>query len=116
MKNFSTAPIFGRAIRVSGILLVAAGLAIGYGAATATSGFAQSREAKKEGTPVICTVCHKRRDTLQIPCGDLEYRRHVAHGDTQGACPTSPIAPTEPPVKIDPKAEEPPVKEVTRAR
>jgi hypothetical protein len=36
-----------------------------------------------------CTVCHKRTQTLTLPCNSMEYRRHLDHGDTLGACPPS---------------------------
>ncbi len=34
-----------------------------------------------------CTVCHKQRNTLVLPCNGLAFQRHVSHGDTFGACP-----------------------------
>jgi hypothetical protein len=36
-----------------------------------------------------CTVCHKRTQTLMLPCNSMEYRRHLDHGDSVGACPPS---------------------------
>jgi hypothetical protein len=45
-----------------------------------------SVKAEPEGDD-DCTVCHKRRQTLILPCQSLSYRRHVDHGDTAGACP-----------------------------
>ena len=36
-----------------------------------------------------CTVCHKRTTTITLPCNSLEYRRHLDHGDTPGACPSN---------------------------
>jgi sugar lactone lactonase YvrE len=40
------------------------------------------------GTPAFenCTICHKGVQTLTLPCGSLEYRRHKDHGDTDGPC------------------------------
>src|SRR4029077_3400353 len=37
-----------------------------------------------------CTVCHKRTQTLVLPCNSMDYRRHLDHGDTIGACPSGP--------------------------
>ncbi len=37
-----------------------------------------------------CTVCHKRTQTLSFPCNSLDYRRHLDHGDTMGACAVTP--------------------------
>jgi hypothetical protein len=39
-------------------------------------------------SPEKCEVCHKGT-TLTLPCGGLEYRRHIDHGDRPGACPAS---------------------------
>jgi hypothetical protein len=36
--------------------------------------------------PNDCTICHKRMQTLVVPCNSLEYQRHRDHGDTDGAC------------------------------
>jgi hypothetical protein len=33
-----------------------------------------------------CTVCHKHTTTITLPCGSLELRRHLDHGDPPGAC------------------------------
>ena len=33
-----------------------------------------------------CTLCHKRTLTITVECGSLDYRRHIDHGDTVGAC------------------------------
>jgi hypothetical protein len=36
-----------------------------------------------------CTVCHKNTTTISgLDCGGLDYRRHIDHGDTNGACVT----------------------------
>ena len=37
--------------------------------------------------PPQVQVCHKGKTTLTFPCNVLEYRRHLTHGDTVGACP-----------------------------
>jgi hypothetical protein len=37
-----------------------------------------------------CAVCHKRTTTLTFPCNSLEYRRHLDHGDPNGACGVTP--------------------------
>ena len=39
-----------------------------------------------EQAPVGCMVCHKRSQTLILPCNSLEYRRHIDHGDPANAC------------------------------
>jgi N-acetylneuraminic acid mutarotase len=36
-----------------------------------------------------CTVCHKHTQTLVLPCNSMEFRRHIDHGDSGGACPPS---------------------------
>ena len=41
------------------------------------------------GNPNGCTVCHKHTTSLTLPCNSLEYRRHLDHGDTPGACPNN---------------------------
>lgn len=37
-----------------------------------------------------CTICHKRTTTLTLACDSLDYRRHIDHGDTMGACAVTP--------------------------
>jgi CSLREA domain-containing protein len=37
--------------------------------------------------PNECTVCHKRTQTLVLPCNSFDYRRHLDHGDPPNACP-----------------------------
>jgi hypothetical protein len=37
---------------------------------------------------VDCTLCHKRTLTITVVCGSDDYRRHLDHGDTMGACTT----------------------------
>lgn len=39
-----------------------------------------------------CTLCHKRTTTLMLACDSLDYRRHIDHGDTMGACGVTPTA------------------------
>ena len=34
-----------------------------------------------------CTVCHKHTQTITLPCSSMDYRRHLDHGDSIGACP-----------------------------
>lgn len=36
-----------------------------------------------------CTVCHKQRNTLVLPCNGLAFQRHIGHGDTPGQCPAT---------------------------
>jgi N-acetylneuraminic acid mutarotase len=35
-----------------------------------------------------CTLCHKHTQTLVLPCNSMEFRRHIDHGDSAGACPS----------------------------
>lgn len=44
------------------------------------------------GPPPSCTVCHKRRQNLTLPCNGLTLQRHMDHGDTTGPCPSQPGA------------------------
>lgn len=37
----------------------------------------------------LCTVCHKQRQNVEVPCNNSAYRRHLAHGDSAGTCPAS---------------------------
>jgi hypothetical protein len=60
--------------------LTAATLAVAFWFSTTPSGIAQAQ----------CTVCHKRTQTLTFPCASLDYRRHLDHGDTMGACRVTP--------------------------
>ena len=51
---------------------------------------ADSDPAVKEGDGggTNCQVCHKNRQTIELPCNSVALRRHRAHGDYDGACPT----------------------------
>ena len=33
-------------------------------------------------------LCHKNTLTITVEFGSLDYRRHIDHGDTNGACVT----------------------------
>ena len=33
-----------------------------------------------------CQVCHKQTQTLMYNCSDLQYFRHLDHGDPMGPC------------------------------
>jgi cytoskeletal protein RodZ len=33
-----------------------------------------------------CTVCHKNRNSITLPCNSVALRRHRAHGDYDGQC------------------------------
>ena len=57
-------------------------LAVAFWFSTGSPGMAQD--------PSICTYCHKRTTTQMLPCTSLEYRRHLDHGDTIGACAVTP--------------------------
>jgi hypothetical protein len=41
------------------------------------------------GTIGGCVACHKGSLTIDLPCNSMEYRRHLDHGDTIGACSSS---------------------------
>ncbi len=87
MKILSLPAFVSKLTRASGVLLIAAGLAITYSSTTA---FAQTEKEVDGGPPGgTCTVCHKNRQTLTLPCNDIALRRHQAHGDTPGPCPSS---------------------------
>jgi hypothetical protein len=85
MKNILSASVLAKALRVSGFAMVSLGLAIAYSVSTSSHLIAQ-------GPPQFCTVCHKGRQNLDLPCNSQAFRRHQDHGDTPGPCPTSPIA------------------------
>ena len=38
--------------------------------------------------PPQCQVCHKGTTTLTYNCADIQYQRHLDHGDPPNACPT----------------------------
>jgi hypothetical protein len=69
------------------------GFPIGYALVTVfTNGIPSQSQLVELGQPTLpdqCTVCHKRTATLTFDCGSLEYRRHLDHGDTVGACQSS---------------------------
>jgi hypothetical protein len=44
--------------------------------------------APKASAGDSCTLCHKNTATIVVECGSLEFRRHIDHGDTVGACVT----------------------------
>lgn len=44
--------------------------------------------APKASAGDSCTLCHKHTATIVVECGSLDYRRHIDHGDTIGACLT----------------------------
>ena len=69
------------------------GFPIGYALVTVfTNGIPSQSQFVELGQPTLpdqCTVCHKHMTTLNLPCNSMEYRRHLDHGDTVGACPPS---------------------------
>ncbi len=38
------------------------------------------------GVPSLCGLCHKRQQTLSLPCESAEYKRHIGHGDFADRC------------------------------
>lgn len=70
--NNSLLPVSTRAL-----LLLAMAFAAAFLFLTSREGFAGSNN---------CVVCHKRTQTLTLPCNSLEYRRHIDHGDPMTAC------------------------------
>jgi hypothetical protein len=69
-----------RPVAASVAFATAATLAVAFWFSTVPTGNAQAQ----------CTVCHKRTTTLTFPCASLDYRRHLDHGDTMGACNMTP--------------------------
>ncbi len=59
------------------LFAVVAALASTFWLLTITATFAGS----------TCQVCHKRNQTLTFNCADVEYFRHLDHGDPMGPCP-----------------------------
>lgn len=81
MQKPSTLTTFVRqqASGAPALLTMVGALALGFYFATAsTSGAQQS-----------CQVCHKRKQTLTLPCQSSAVERHLAHGDTAGPCPAT---------------------------
>lgn len=78
------APLPLKALRTSGMVLIVAAIASVFWFVTSSASIA--------GGPPQCTFCHKLTTTMTLACGDLEYRRHLDHGDTMGACGASPGA------------------------
>ncbi|HEY0368019.1 MAG TPA: hypothetical protein VGC85_00350 [Chthoniobacterales bacterium] len=52
--------------------------------AAAAFWLATSSAIHAQGT--MCSVCHKRTQTIQLPCDSLDYRRHLDHGDPAHGC------------------------------
>ena len=77
MKKLRNALKHNRLITTS----VAATLAVSL---AGTFWFATSPTA----TATDCTLCHKRTLTITVVCGSDDYRRHIDHGDSMGACVT----------------------------
>lgn len=75
-----------------------AALAVSFWVATTPSAGASPVGARRvieaeegDGSTSQCTICHKRRQTLTLTCNSLDYRRHIDHGDTIGACNVTPV-------------------------
>jgi hypothetical protein len=62
------------------LLTMVAGLASAFLFATTSSTIAQG------GPPERCTLCHKGKATITVPCNSSAFERHTSHGDTTGAC------------------------------
>jgi hypothetical protein len=67
-----------RSISTSVGIMLATALAVSFWFAT----------APKASAGTNCTLCHKNTLTITVVCGSLDYRRHIDHGDTIGACVT----------------------------
>ena len=63
------------------LLSILGALALGFCFLTASTGVAQP--------PGQCQVCHKRKQTLTLPCQSSAVERHIAHGDSAGPCPAT---------------------------
>lgn len=81
MKKLVSLPYPATSVAASFGLMLAATLAATFWFASGPSGQAQAQ----------CTVCHKRTSTLTFACNSLDYRRHLDHGDTMGACSMTPV-------------------------
>ncbi len=64
-------------MRISALFTIVAAVAVVFWFLTSASGLAAVNQ---------CTFCHKRTTTMTLACNDLEYQRHLDHGDTIGAC------------------------------
>lgn len=80
MKKLVSLGNGAKPVAASLAFVTAATLAVAFWFTTIPASVAQAQ----------CTVCHKRRDTLTFPCASLDYRRHLDHGDTMGACAVTP--------------------------
>jgi hypothetical protein len=70
--------------------VTSSGFPVGYALATVfTNGIPSQSQFVLAAPTDDCTICHKRTQTLNIGCSSMEYRRHLDHGDTLGACPPS---------------------------
>jgi large repetitive protein len=68
---------------------ISTGFPVGYALVTVfTNGIPSQSQFVLAAPAEECTVCHKRGQTLVVPCGSKDYRRHLDHGDTIGACPS----------------------------
>jgi hypothetical protein len=63
------------------------GFPVGYALVTVfTNGIPSQSQFVLAAPSGECTVCHKRTQTLTLPCDSLDYQRHLDHGDTVGPC------------------------------
>lgn len=72
-------------------LTLSLGLSLG-GSLALAFWFATSPNALGQDGNGMCPLCHKGSQNLSIPCGTLEYRRHVDHGDRIGGCDVTPVS------------------------
>ncbi|MDQ6861968.1 MAG: hypothetical protein M3032_12540 [Verrucomicrobiota bacterium] len=54
-------------------------------------GFAFWFVSLSTAAPGPCVVCHKRSQTVTVPCNSIQYVGHKGHGDPDGACSSSTI-------------------------
>jgi hypothetical protein len=71
--------------------VTSSGFPVGYALVTVfTNGIPSQSQFVLAAPSGDCTVCHKHTQTLVLPCNSMEFRRHIDHGDSVGACPSAP--------------------------
>jgi hypothetical protein len=87
MKKLRAIATKSKSIATPAGLTFIAMLAVAFWFSTSPSGLAQ----EQTGGVSTCSVCHKRTTTMTFDCSSLDYRRHLDHGDTMGACGVTPV-------------------------
>jgi hypothetical protein len=80
-KTLSSNPSGKQIIQTSVLFCAAVLLASAFWFLTSSSAFAGA-----------CQVCHKGSQTQTYDCSELEYFRHLDHGDPMGPCPATRVA------------------------